>query len=107
MALKAFLGMLLIVLFYPVVFLIISLAEELFAKTLRSLQTCALVHNSLYGKLVLSLESPTTFDESLKVTLVPFFIPDFNSLSCELDNFQFKLLYWENLCLHYIKTKIK
>ena len=105
MVLKAFLGMLLIVLFYPVVFLIISLAEELFAKTLRSLQTCALVHNSLYGKLVLSLESPTTFDESLKVTLVPFFIPDFNSLSCELDNFQFKLLYWESL--YYIKTKIK
>ena len=105
MVLKAFLGMLLIVLFYPVVFLIISLAEELFAKTLRSLQTCALVHNSLCGKLVLSLESPTTFDESLKVTLVPFFIPDFNSLSCELDNFQFKLLYWKSL--YYIKTKIK
>ena len=28
-----------------------------------------------------------------KVTLVPFFIPDFNLLSCELDNFTFKQLY--------------
>ena len=26
-------------------------------------------------------------------TSVPFFIPDFGLLSCELDNFMFKVLY--------------
>ena len=40
-----------------------------------------------------SLESPTTFDEIFKVTSVFFFIPDFNSLSCQLGNFMFKVLY--------------
>ena len=34
-----------------------------------------------------------TFDESSKLTSVPCFIPDFNLLSCELDNFAFKVLY--------------
>ena len=29
----------------------------------------------------------------MKVTLGAFFIPDFNLLSCELDNFTFKVLY--------------
>ena len=35
----------------------------------------------------------TTFDEFFKVTSVPFFIPDFSLLSCELalkQNFTFK-----------------
>ena len=44
-------------------------------------------------KSFLILESPTPFDKSFKVTSVPFFIPDFNLLSCELDNFTFKVLY--------------
>ena len=44
----------------------------------------------LCGKLVSSLQSPTTFDERFKVTSVPFFIPDF---SCELDDFTFKILF--------------
>ena len=35
-----------------------------------------LVNNSLLGKLFLSLESPTIFFESFKVTSVLFFIPD-------------------------------
>ena len=39
--------------------------------------------------MFLSLQSPTTSDESFKVISVPFFIPDFNLLSCELDSFMF------------------
>ena len=51
-----------------------------------------LVNHTLRGKLVSSLDSPTAFDERFKVTSVPFFIPDFNLLSCKLDNFAFKTL---------------
>ena len=51
-----------------------------------------LVNKSLCGKLFSSLESPEIFDESLKVTSVQFFIPDFNLLNRELGNFTFKLL---------------
>ena len=43
-------------------------------------------------RIGLTLELPTTFDERFKVTLVSFFIPDFNFLICELDNFAFKML---------------
>ena len=71
------------------------LAEELFAKALRDLETCVLVNNNLSGKLFSSLESPTTFDEIFKVTSVPFFIPDYNLLSYELNIFTFKVLYWK------------
>ena len=67
------------------------LADELFAKALGSLATYVLVNNKLCGKLVSSLESPIAFDERFKVTSVPFFIPDFNLLSCELDYFTFIL----------------
>ena len=70
------------------------LAEELFAKALQSFETFLLVNSNLCGKLFLSLELSITFDESFKVTLVSFFIPDFNLLSCELDSFSFKVLYW-------------
>ena len=49
--------------------------------------------NNLCGKLVSSLGSPTTFNESYKFILLPLFIPDFNLLSCESDNFTFKMLY--------------
>ena len=41
-------------------------------------------------KLVSLVESLTAFDKSFKVTSVPFFIPDFHLVSCELDNFTFK-----------------
>ena len=68
-------------------------ADEPFAKALPSLETCVLANDNLGGKLFSLLESPTTFDEIFKVTLVSFFIPDFNLLSCELDNFTFKMLY--------------
>ena len=47
-----------------------TLADEPFRKDLGSLQTCVLTY---------SLESPTKFDESFKVTSALFFIPDFNS----------------------------
>ena len=49
-------------------------------------QTYVLVKNNLWGKLLSSLESPTTFDESFKVASVSFLTPDVN-LSCKLDNF--------------------
>ena len=32
-------------------------------------------------------------DEIFKVTSVPFFIPEFNLISCTLDNFTLKALY--------------
>ena len=39
------------------------LAAELFAKSLRSFETCVLVNNDLCGKLFSLLESPTIFEE--------------------------------------------
>ena len=44
-------------------------------------------------KLVPLSELPTIFDDNLKTTSGPFFYADFNLLSCEFDNFTFKLLY--------------
>ena len=71
---------------------------------LRSLKACVLVNNNRCGKLVSSLESPTTFDENFKVTSVPILIPDFNSLSCELDNFTFNLkCYIESFYIDILK----
>ena len=49
------------------------LAEELFADILQSLETCVLVNNNWCRKLFSSLESPTTFDEVVKVTSASFF----------------------------------
>ena len=65
------------------------LADKPFANALQSFETCVLINNNLRGKFFSSSESPTKFDEILKVTLVPFFIPNFNLLSCELDSFTF------------------
>ena len=53
-----------------------TLAEELFAKALRSFQTSVIVNNKLCEKLFSSLEPPTIFEEIFKVTLAPFLIPD-------------------------------
>ena len=69
------------------------LTEELFAKDLQSFETYVLVNNNLWRKLFSSLESPKILDEKFKVTSVPFFITDFNLLSCKLDNFIFNMLY--------------
>ena len=63
------------------------LTEELFAKALRTFETCVFVNKNLCGKLFSSLGSPSTFDKIFKVTSVAFFIPEFNLLSFELDNF--------------------
>ena len=68
--------------------------DKLFAKALKSLKAYLSVNNNLRGKLVSSLESPNTFEERFKVTSVPFFIPDFNLLSCKLDNFAFEVLLY-------------
>ena len=70
------------------------LADKPFAKALQIFGTCVLVNSNLCRKLVLSLELPIKFDERFKVTSVPFLIPDFNLLSCEVDNFTFYILYW-------------
>ena len=51
------------------------------AKTLRIFATCLLVNNNSSGKLVLSFELLTVFDDILKTTSVSFFIDDFNFLS--------------------------
>ena len=47
------------------------------------------------------------FGEIFKVTLVPFFIPNFISLSCELDNFVCTRLFWVILHWYYVKAKWK
>ena len=39
-----------------------------------------------------SLESPVTFGERFKATSVPFFIPNFSLLSCELGDFTFTMI---------------
>ena len=62
----------------------VILVDKLFPKVLQSLETCLSVNNDLLGKLVSSLESPITFDERFTVTSGPFFIPDYDLLSCEL-----------------------
>ena len=69
------------------------LTEELFAKDLRSFETYVLVNNKLWRKLFSSLESTKILDEKFKVTSVPFFITDFNLLSCKLHNFYINMLY--------------
>ena len=67
------------------------LADEVFAETFWRFKTCLLVNNNLWGKLV-SL-SPIIFDDNFKTTSFSLFIADLNLLSCEFDNFTFKLLY--------------
>ena len=68
------------------------LADKPLTKALRRFETSALVNSNLWGRLFLLLESQKIFDENFKVTSVPFLIPDFNLLSCELKNFTFKVL---------------
>ena len=61
------------------------LTDELFAKTLRNLETCLSVseayNNNFYWKFVSSFQLPITFHERFKVDSVPHFIPTFNLLS--------------------------
>ena len=60
--------------YYNLAFYNFILAEELFAKALRSFKTCVLVDVKLCEKLFSSLESPTTFDEIFKVASVFIFL---------------------------------
>ena len=62
-------------------------------------ESCVSVNNNLCEKLVSSSEFPTKFDERFKVTSVPFFIPDFNLSSCELDNLKY---YMESFYINLI-----
>ena len=78
------------------------LVFEPFAKSLWIFEIFMLVNNNLCIKL--SLLSSITPNEILKVTWLPYFIPDFNLLSRELYNFTFKVLYWA--ILNYIKAKL-
>ena len=57
------------------------LADKFLVKDFLSLGTCVLVTNNLIEKLVSSLELPTKLDETFKVTSVPFFTSDYNSLN--------------------------
>ena len=87
-----------IVLFYAFEFFDnFILAEELFAKALPSFQASIIINNNLCGKLFSSLESPATIGRSFEVSLLSFLVPDFNLLSCELDNF---ILRYFILTLH-------
>ena len=83
----------------------LTLADESCAKASQILETCASVNNNLCGKLVSLVESSITFDERFQVTLVPFFNPEFNLLSYELNNFTFKVLHLVILYRYYFKTK--
>ena len=58
------------------------LVDEPFAKALQDFETSVAVIDNLCGKL------------DSKLLQFRFFIPDFNLLSCKLDNFTFKVLYW-------------
>ena len=50
------------------------LADEPFPKALRIFETCVLVNNNLCRKLFSSLESPTTFNERLKLLRFHFLL---------------------------------
>ena len=81
------------------------LAEKLFPKALQSLKTCVFANDNLCGKLFSSLKPPTTFNEIFKVTSIPFFIPDFNYLSCELDCYKsVNCRLWSVRLSHFILT---
>ena len=48
------------------------LAVETFGKVLQNLEICVLVNNNSCGRLVSSLELPTTFDKRFRIILVYF-----------------------------------
>ena len=61
-----------------------------FTLAARIFENCELVTNNLRGTLFSSLELTKTFDESFKVTSVPFFIPNINLLKCYIESFSIK-----------------
>ena len=70
------------------------LADKLSVKVLRRFATYVLASNSLYEKLLSSLEILIILDDNLRATPVSYFVADFSSLSSKSDNFTFTLLYW-------------
>ena len=72
------------------------MADELFAKDLRNFETCVSNNNNLCRKLVSPLELLIKFEKLFEATPVSVFTADFSLLSCQLDNFTFKVLYWVN-----------
>ena len=77
------------------------LPDELFAKSFTKPWS---YENNLCEKLLTSLESQITFDERFKITSALCFI--LYLLSCELENFIFKLLY-ESFYVHIILNQNK
>ena len=65
--------------------------HDLSTKSLQRFAICLLVNDNFWWKFV--SQSPTIFDDNLKTTSVSVSISDFNSSSCELDRFTFKLLH--------------
>ena len=63
-----------------------------FYKALKLTNDNFCITNNLRGKLTSSLELPILFDVRFKVTTVTVFIFGFNLLSCESNNFTFKVL---------------
>ena len=63
---------------------------------LKKLYKALKVNNNMCGKSTLSLELQIKFDARFKVTSIPFFILDFNLLSCELDNFTLRIFLSHN-----------
>ena len=70
------------------------LTNHLLAKDLQGFATCLSVNNNLFGKLVLSSESPIILGDSLKITSIWVFTAVFNLLSSEFNSFKFRWLYW-------------
>ena len=83
------------------------LADESFAKALRIFKTCLLVNNNLCKKIFSSLESPIIFDERFKVTLVSFFIADFNLLYVILSHFYIKEKNNIRILLQFLVKNLK
>ena len=83
------------------------LDDKPFANALQILETCVLVDNNLYGKLVSSLDSPVAFDENWVIEY-QFCIPSFILVSCGLDNFTSKFYiasFYVNITLKQGKFK--
>ena len=68
-----------------------------------------LVSNSLFEKLVASLELPIIFDVNLNVFQVSSFVAGFNIFGYEFsyDNFTFTLLYWAIFYIDIIRNQNK
>ena len=69
-------------------------------------KSCVLGSNYSCVKLVSSLQSPVKSEESFRVTAVAFFVPDFNSLICELDDFNMKTVILSQFILTLYKNKL-